>query len=105
VASKGDGSTNKASEWPIGILPTRPVSNIRAQFRDVSLVEAADGEFAQLMALFAAWRADIDAEPFAYSDEELLRTLDRGPVCSRLDHRAAPRASRVGPEPPCPHRT
>lgn len=39
-------------------------------------MEAAEGEFAQLMALFAAWRADIDSEPFAYSDEDLLATAE-----------------------------
>lgn len=49
------------------------MGNNCARFHDVSLVEEAEGAFAQLMALFAAWRADIDAEPFAYSDAELLR--------------------------------
>jgi hypothetical protein len=61
-------------------------SNNCGRSGDVSLVE---GEFAQLMALFAAWRADIDSEPFAYSDEELLRAARR-PACLRLDHRAPP---------------
>jgi hypothetical protein len=53
------------------------------------------------MALFAAWRDDIDSEPFAYSDEELLRAVSR-PACLRLDHRAPPPfVSGSGhPEPP-----
>ncbi|MPZ83555.1 MAG: hypothetical protein GEV28_25445 [Actinophytocola sp.] len=38
------------------------------------------------MALFAAWRADIDAEPFAYAEHDLLRYWRR-PECVRLDHR------------------
>lgn len=50
-------------------------------------VEGTKGEFAQLMALFAAWRADIDAEPFAYTDADLLDAWRR-PECVRLDHRA-----------------
>lgn len=28
-----------------------------------------ESEFAQLIALFAAWRQDIDSEPFAYEGE------------------------------------
>ena len=28
-----------------------------------------ESEFAQLIALFAAWRQDIDSEPFAYENE------------------------------------
>lgn len=28
-----------------------------------------ESEFAQLIALFAAWRQDIDSEPFAYESE------------------------------------
>jgi len=51
----------------------QPAGNNQVGFRDVSLVEEAEAAFAQLMTLFAAWRADIDSEPFAYSDEELLR--------------------------------
>lgn len=51
----------------------QPASNNRFQFHDVPLVEEADESFAQLMALFAAWRADIDSVPFQYSDEQLLR--------------------------------
>jgi hypothetical protein len=39
-----------------------------------TLIESAthrfvESEFAQLIALFAAWRQDIDSEPFAYEDE------------------------------------
>ena len=89
------------------VFANQPASNNRIRFRDVPLVEAAKGEFAQLMALFAAWRADIDSEPFAYSDEELLRAWDR-PACLRLDHRAAPRFAPGAHEPfpgPGPHRT
>ena len=72
--------------------------------RDVWLVEAAEGEFAQLMALFAAWRADIDSEPFPFSDEELMRAWDR-PACVRFDHREALPFAPDRPEPPCPHWT
>lgn len=79
----------------------QPAGNNRVGFRDVPLVEAAEGEFAQLMALFAAWRADIDAEPFAYSDEDLLRHWQR-PACLRFDHRSPPpfAAGELGPENP-----
>ncbi len=81
----------------------RPVGNNRAGFHDVSLVEVADGAFAQLMALFAAWRADIDSEPFAYSDEEMLRAWR--PL--RLGRPELPATAVEGPEPPTtasPHR-
>jgi hypothetical protein len=67
-------------------IANQPASNNRVGFCDVPLVEAVEGAFAQLMALFAAWRAEIDAEPFAYSDEELLRAwtprrdIDPAPV-------------------------
>jgi hypothetical protein len=81
------------------VFANQPASNNRVRFHDVPLVEAAKGEFAQLMALFAAWRADIDSEPFAYSDEELLRAWDR-PACLRLDHRAPPRFAPGAHEPP-----
>jgi hypothetical protein len=89
------------------VFANQPVSNNEVGFHDVPLVEAAKGEFAQLMALFAAWRADIDSEPFAYSDEDLLRYWQR-PPCVRLDHRTPPRSGPGRPEPPagtCPHRT
>ncbi len=75
----------------------RLASNNTARFRDVPLVEAVEGEFAQLMALFAAWRADIDSEPFRYSDADLFRSWVP-PAGSRRDR----------PEPPapsCPHWT
>jgi hypothetical protein len=88
-------------------IANQPASNNQVRFRDVPLVEAAKGEFAQLMALFAAWRADIDAEPFAYSDDDLLRSWQR-PVCWQLDHRTPPRSVPGRAEPPagsCPHRT
>ena len=67
-------------------------------------MEAAEGEFAQLMALFAAWRADIDAEPFAYSDEDLLRHWER-PACLRLDQRPSPPWAAGEADPGNPHRT
>ncbi len=63
----------------------QPASNNGVRSGDVWLVE---GDFAQLMALFAAWRADIDSEPFAYSDEELLRAASWS-ACS-VDHRSSP---------------
>jgi hypothetical protein len=66
-------------------------------------MDLVEGEFAQLMALFAAWRADIDAEPFAYSDEELLRAWR--PVCDRFDYRAWTGTGAERPAGPCPHRT
>lgn len=55
----------------------RLAGNDLVRFRDVSLVEAAEDEFVQLMGLFAAWRAEVDSEPFAYSDEDLLRAVRR----------------------------
>jgi hypothetical protein len=85
------------------VFPNQLVSNTVVECCDVPLVDLAEGEFAQLMALFAAWRAEIDAEPFAYSDEELLRAWR--PVCGRLGHRAMPGASAGHPPGPCPHRT
>jgi len=82
----------------------QPVGNNRVGFRDVPLVEAVEGEFAQLMALFAAWRADIDAEPFAYSDEDLLRHWTR-PSCLRFNQRLPPPFVAGEPDPGNPHRT
>jgi hypothetical protein len=82
----------------------QPAGNNRVGFRDVPLVEAAEGEFAQLMALFATWRADIDAEPFAYSDEDLLRHWKR-PPCVRFDLRSPPPFAAGEPGPGNPHRT
>ena len=76
----------------------QPASNNQVRFRDVTLVEEAEGAFAQLMTLFAAWRADIDSEPFAYSDEELLRSWK--PACLGRPVRPAPAVE--GPEPPAP---
>jgi hypothetical protein len=81
----------------------QPASNNGQRFGDVPLVEPVEGEFAQLMALFAAWRAEIDSEPFPYSDEDLLRAWLR-PVRSRFDHRGPSRAAPDRPEPPTrPH--
>jgi hypothetical protein len=56
------------------------------------------------MALFATWRADIDAEPFAYSDEDLLRHWKR-PPCVRFDLRSPPPFAAGEPGPGNPHRT
>lgn len=56
-------------------------------------VEAVEGEFAQLMELFAAWRADIDSEPFAYDDAELLRAW-QPPPAARREPRVPPRFGR-----------
>jgi hypothetical protein len=82
----------------------QPAGNNQVRFRDVSLVEEAEGTFAQLMALFAAWRADIDSEPFAYSDEELLRSWRP----ARLDCPMHPAPAVESPDPPAatsPHWT
>jgi hypothetical protein len=85
------------------VFPNQLASNNVVERCDVPLVDLAEGEFAQLMALFAAWRAEIDAEPFAYSDEELLRAWR--PACARFDHRTAPGSGANHPPGPCPHRT
>jgi len=89
------------------IIANRPASNTDVRLGDVPLVEEAEGAFAQLMALFAAWRADIDSEPFAYSDEELLRAWVP-PRMSRGKLRVLRAPAIEGPEPPAtsnPHRT
>jgi hypothetical protein len=85
------------------IFANQLASNTVVGCCDVPLVDLAEGEFAQLMALFAAWRADIDAEPFAYSDEELLRAWR--PPRDRFGHRAVPGSGADHPPGPCPHRT
>jgi hypothetical protein len=82
----------------------QPAGNNQVGFGDVPLVEVGEGEFAQLMALFAAWRADIDAEPFAYSDADLLRHWER-PACLRFDRRPPPPFGASEPDPGNPHRT
>lgn len=69
----------------------QPASNNRVRFRDVSLVEEVEGPFAQLMELFAAWRADIDSVPFEYSDDDLMRAWE-----------APETASPADPQPPDP---
>ncbi|WP_431431111.1 hypothetical protein [Actinophytocola sp.] len=58
----------------------------------------ADGRSAQLMALFAAWRADLDSEPFAYSDTDFRRAWKR-PACVRFDYGAPPRFVLGRPDP------
>jgi hypothetical protein len=89
------------------IFANRPASNTDVRLGDVPLVEEAEGTFAQLMALFAAWRADIDSEPFAYSDEELLRAwVPPNAGTRRLRVLRSPLVE--GPEPPAssnPHWT
>ena len=86
------------------VFANQPAGNNSVCLGDVPLVDAAEGEFAQLMALFAAWRADIDAEPFPYSVDELLAGWRR-PECLRFDHRPPPPFATCEADPENPHRT
>ena len=68
------------------------------------LIESAthrfvESEFAQLIALFAVWRQDIDSEPFAHEsdwatvDSPAFRTVT---TCAPPEHTPQPRTSPDG---------
>jgi hypothetical protein len=68
------------------------------------LIESAthrfvESEFAQLIALFAVWRQDIDSEPFAHEsdwatvDAPAFRTVA---TCAPPEHAPQPRTSPDG---------